>query len=62
MKFHYKCCLHLGRQPLPTTHTTQGTEGYTHLKVLKAMHTKSGEARGSRGRALNLDKNFNAKL
>ena len=20
MKFHYKCCLHLGRQPLPTTH------------------------------------------
>ncbi len=35
---------------------------YMILKVSKDVHTKFGEARGSRGRAINLNKNFNAKL
>ena len=32
------------------------------LKVYKDTHTKFGEARGSRGRVINFNKNFNASV
>ncbi len=35
--------------------------GYT-LKACKDMYTKFGEALGSRGRAMNFNKNFNENL